>query len=249
MKQYLLFFLCLKTNYNLFRDYNASLGRYIQSDPIGLSGGLNSYAYAGQNPLIIYEQNGLIPSLNQAFVDFFSGFGDSASFGITYFIRDIGDFNEVNMCSSDYYTGEIADVMINLSSYGLSMYLRHLIKNFTKNTKENIRKNLEDTIIYKSLKKKGYEVHHINPLYGHKNLKGLKAKRIATFPTAGLNIKYHTSKYNLKPLLLSEHEKVHANLMKLEYKYEVYQSISDWYENRKQFIKVEYYDKKIINIF
>ncbi len=63
MKQYLLFFLCLKTNYNLFRDYNASLGRYIQSDLIGLSGVLNSYAYAGQNPLTFSDPLGLLTSI------------------------------------------------------------------------------------------------------------------------------------------------------------------------------------------
>lgn len=37
--------------YNRYRDYDPTLGRYIQADPIGLEGGANPYAYAGNNPL------------------------------------------------------------------------------------------------------------------------------------------------------------------------------------------------------
>ena len=46
-------------HYNYFRDYDPSLGRYVESDPIGLRGGLNTYSYVMNNPLKNIDINGL----------------------------------------------------------------------------------------------------------------------------------------------------------------------------------------------
>lgn len=47
-----------RLHYNLFRDYDTDLGRYIESDPIGLVGGLSTYSYALGNPVLYSDPTG-----------------------------------------------------------------------------------------------------------------------------------------------------------------------------------------------
>jgi RHS repeat-associated protein len=55
-----IYFAETEVNYNYYRDgYDSTTGRYTQSDPVGLYGGLNTYAYGEGNPIWNSDPKGL----------------------------------------------------------------------------------------------------------------------------------------------------------------------------------------------
>ncbi|ABX38139.1 YD repeat protein [Delftia acidovorans SPH-1] len=46
------------THYNYQRDYSPGVGRYLQTDPIGIDGGVNVFVYAEENPVKLNDPTG-----------------------------------------------------------------------------------------------------------------------------------------------------------------------------------------------
>jgi RHS repeat-associated protein len=92
------------------RYYSPELQRFISEDPIGFSGGINFYAYVGNNPVNAIDPYGLfsitdLPAIPQPVVNFSAGLGDALLLGTGQYFRDKLGIGGVNRCSDAYKYG------------------------------------------------------------------------------------------------------------------------------------------------
>ena len=70
-------------DYNYARDYNPQIGRYVESDPMGLTAGFNTYAYVYGNPIMNTDRKGELPDpvdiISGAIFGFYGGYVASHS--------------------------------------------------------------------------------------------------------------------------------------------------------------------------
>jgi RHS repeat-associated protein len=100
---------------NWHRDYDPKIGRYVESDPLGLGSGINTYDYVYSSPLAAHDRKGLctVVVVNLNGLGHAGVFVDRGSDGKPFLYDPGGSFMSGSRGSSDTFSGPSA----NLDAY------------------------------------------------------------------------------------------------------------------------------------
>jgi RHS repeat-associated protein len=107
-------------NQNWNRDYDPVAGKYLESDPVGIAGGIDTYSYASAEPILLIDPRGFWSwgdPINPTVANSVTGFGDA--FLIPILVRAVFNYGTVDQCSTAYKAGEIAGTVWGFIPIGL----------------------------------------------------------------------------------------------------------------------------------
>jgi RHS repeat-associated protein len=114
--------------YNYFRDYDPAIGRYAQSDLIGLRGGLDTYLYVNAKPLSLVDPEGLQIAVPAPMPPVGGSYGSAGiAKGFSNLIKKIADFCKPPNCDDHLQAclgSDLASVKDGYQSRCLSCYDR-----------------------------------------------------------------------------------------------------------------------------
>ena len=196
------------------RYYSPTLGRFLQTDPIGYTAGLNLYAYCNNAPVFLVDPFGL--DWFDSFANFWAGAADSLSFGLTDVARGVIGVNKaVDHSGTAYKVGEYTEVAVEvgvtLGSGVLKTAARKSSRALARSQGRTVIRRVAGDLLEEqagSTVKKF--VSHVNPLFGH------PGGAATLFPTGGLPAAVHSGRWNLKLVEKTSHFVSHRNLRALE---------------------------------